>query len=270
MNVLVHVVLLWYNIHMSQIYYIIVYIYTHTLYSMHISSMVQTANSGFGWPLGRGHRSCRSCSISVPAQRNWSPSSRMSTAPWGSRGCGDIRTNDSGTVWMKCGSGCENSFKKAPPFWWDYSCCWNYSVAYDFLTLSSPHKPSSSVIRPLSLLKMTALLKMPPYGWGTLTITDVDKVGWVFHVQGSGFVGQIERDRDVWFTVVPWWGWFSMIFCFVTDVVLQPPSQTFPINGNLATGHNNSVEPRSNAQWSVMLRDSLPRGLLMAVKIWDL
>ncbi len=143
---------------------------------MHISSRVQTANSGFGWPLGRGHRSCRSCSISVPAQRSWSPSSRMSTAPWGSRGCGDIRTNDSGTVWMNCGSGRENSFKKAPPFWWDYSCCWNYSVAYDFLTLSSPHRPSSSVIRPLSLLKMTALLKMPPYGWGTLTITDVDKV----------------------------------------------------------------------------------------------
>lgn len=31
-----------------------------------------------------------------------------------------------------------------------------------------------------------------------------------------------------------------------TDLVL-PPSQTFAI-GNLATGHNNSVEPRLNAQ----------------------
>ena len=103
-------------------------------------------------------RSYRSCSRSLPAQRNWSPSNRMWTAlpgsqlPWATFFWRDGAAR--GVQFLQSHRALSTSTDSVFCFWFPQES----TRCADFP-------------RPLSLLKMTALRKTRPFGWGITTGT---------------------------------------------------------------------------------------------------
>ena len=106
-------------------------------------------------------RSYRSCSRSLPAQRNWSPSNRMWTAlpgsqlPWAT------------SFWRDGAARGAISPKAIGPY---HALSTSTDSVFCFWFPQESTR-CADFPRPLSLLKMTALRKTRPFGWGITTGT---------------------------------------------------------------------------------------------------